>query len=89
MYEIELRFKDFDDRLHWLRLNPNQVLSVFDIRYPIIWFGKLDNFEIELKQLNTSSSMVEDYEFLKFPDTLNHCKAIVIREIDNKLNILN
>ena len=91
MYLIE---EEFEDLTHprgkrSVRLNPNQGLNPYTIKYPLIWSGHIGNNEVEIIQLESFAGSINSFEFKKFPDEFENIKGQIIQWIDNKLRTMD
>lgn len=68
-----------------LLLNPDKPLSPYHVSYPIVWTGFINNNPIEIIQISSSSSFMENYEFKIYPEGYYSFQNYIISVIDNCL----
>ncbi|MDM1412536.1 hypothetical protein HX038_17635 [Myroides odoratimimus] len=87
MWQINKRFKDSTELSGnvTIFLNANKPLNPYDISYPITWSGFVNNQPIEIIQPSSSSSFMENYEFVNYPKGYYIYQNRIITLIDELL----
>ena len=69
MHTIKKRFDDYSrpNNKGFLRLEPNQPISLYGQVWPIVWSGSLNGTEVSVIQKPSSSSDSSNYELRRFP----------------------
>lgn len=87
MWEIQ---ENFRDDLHPIGkgsfcLNPDKIITAYQIKYPITWKGLINNIPIVIIQKSDSAKYREDFDLVKFPDNYYFVLNEIIEHIDNCL----
>jgi hypothetical protein len=91
MWQINEAFEDigrFRDK-STLFLNADKPINPYSITYPILWAGFLNNEKVMIKQIDSSSFHISDYDFIDFPDEYSYLQGAIVKAIDKYLKILD
>lgn len=91
MWQINSQFNDdfHPNRQSSYYLKTDSNLSPYNIVYPIIWTGFINNTKIEIKQLSQSASEVDDFVWINFPEQYLNIQNLIVNSINNYLKKLN
>lgn len=70
-------------------LNSDKQIDTYHITYPITWKGLLNGNKVEITQKTSSSSFMDDYEFVIYPEEFSDLKGEIVQVIDRYLRILD
>jgi hypothetical protein len=87
MWDINQSFNDSTELSGHvtIMLRANKPLNPYHVSYPIIWTGFINNDKIEITQLSSSSSFMENYEFKTFPINFSMYEGRIVKLIDTCL----
>jgi hypothetical protein len=85
----KLKVDSYNTKKINLYLKTENIIDAYNIKYPILWSGLLNNLKVEIIQKEQFSSYMTDYDFLIFPIEYIDLKGDVISIIDKYLRILD
>ena len=87
MYQINKDIPDYSspNNKSSVMLNPNKTINPYTITYPVEWKGFVAGVPITIIQKGSSSSFIDDYDFLDIPPQISNLKHSVVEVIDTYL----
>jgi hypothetical protein len=81
--------KELNEPNLYIKLNPNQNLNPYNIKYPIIWSGTINGKSIKIIQAERYSSHSSDFNFespLEHEGLKGHIAELIDKTLHNFLD---